>query len=202
MKSLLVIALALIIPQAQAAYTYDGASALFSSLPEAKVAEALGSWKMVAYGYSKTKEVHIQPGGLKLGGASVYAEDFRKVYDITYRSIPMHGISMPLTTFKVTNTVDAGPDVRVFSFLTGLSGQLPEPEMAKYSRIHCKAIKGALNTTSALLCQQRGMSSGSVYVSCFLPKNSNGLGACAMNPVIVRPLEPKVLLKKKVFLRR
>jgi hypothetical protein len=159
---------------AQADYTYTLAKDKYATLSQPTVADALGSWKMVSYAFSKSSSVFgTDPNGIKVGGSGTYAHSYERVFNITYSKI----LFFSLTKFKITNTDELGPVSKTYSFLKNLSADLPEPETSSRSFLKCRVIEES-GISKALLCQERGISSGSVYYSCYTPINSSGYGAC------------------------
>ncbi len=164
MRVLIALFIATMSLAAQADYTYSQARDLFNKLPEAQATEAVGKWKMVAYAHTK-KSPKSAPGGILVQGHGPHAQELVKTIKIS--------VSEDRAQIIIKNTDHEGTSEVGFSELIKRNGELPQPELSKRKRLHCKSLQG-----KGLLCKERGISSGSVYLACLVPMEENGLSVC------------------------
>ncbi len=167
MKIAIATILALCTSYAQASDTpYEKVSKIFNKLPEAKVNQAVGKWKMVSYVHTRAQD-RSQEGGLRVGGAGPHANELMKRMEISKTT---QGVR-----FQLTNYDEQAFNSSTHNLPLEKNQELPRPEVSRRRNLHCKALAAP---SKALLCKQRGISSASVYLACFAPMEEAALGAC------------------------
>lgn len=165
-------------------FDYPTAKEAFESLQEPTVKMSQGEWKMMGYAFSKTPQKrYFDQEGMTVGGNSNYSQEYLSTLQISYASLNRlfgRRLSKPvwLTRMVLTTASENGLVTTPSNFFgVGPDSTLPKAKTASGLELHCKSIE-QYGETLALLCQQRGLSSGSVYYSCYAPAEQTEMGAC------------------------